>query len=173
MPLHATHRGLTISITGYTTGNPATFPFDHWIAQSPNVVIVSIYYRLDAFGFLAHPAFSSPTPSTLGSTPALLAHYETSLGDHNVGFLDQIQAFRWVQEHISAFGGDPAKVTINGESAGASSVEMHLVAEGEQGLYSQAIAQSVYRTPLPSPEQQEVSIQNFFWPTGANELTHA
>ncbi|KAI0357004.1 alpha/beta-hydrolase [Trametes cingulata] len=123
--------------TGYVYGNPANWPFDHWIQQSPNVVIVSVYYRLDSFGFLAVPELSNP-----------------AVGDLNAGFQDQIQALRWVQQHIHAFGGDPGKVTINGESAGGSSVELHLVAHEGKKLFSQAIAQSVYRTPVPTPEQQ-------------------
>ncbi|CDO68585.1 hypothetical protein BN946_scf184996.g16 [Trametes cinnabarina] len=122
---------------GYVYGNPANWPFDHWIHQSPNVVIVSVYYRLDSFGFLAAPELADNT-----------------LGDLNAGFQDQVQALKWVQQHISAFGGDPSQVTINGESAGGSSVELHLVAHEAQKLFSQAIAQSVYRTPLPTPEQQ-------------------
>jgi carboxylesterase type B len=128
---------------GYIYGNPANWPFDHWVAQSPNVVIVSVYYRLSSFGFLAHPTFR-----------------DSANGDLNAGFLDQIQALKWVQENIASFGGNPSQVTINGESAGGSSVELHLVASGggEGGkLFHQAIAQSVYRTPLPTPEQQEVS----------------
>ncbi|KAI0795489.1 alpha/beta-hydrolase [Abortiporus biennis] len=123
---------------GYTRGNPSNWPLDHWVNQVPHVVIVSVYYRLDAFGFLAHPAFSSPT-----------------VGDFNVGFLDQTEALRWVQKHIGAFGGDPTRVTINGQSAGGSSIELHLVAPHNEGLFHGAIAQSVYRTPLPTPDQQE------------------
>lgn len=108
----------------------------------PNVVIVSVYYRLDSFGFLAHPDFAT----------------NPVLGDLNAGFLDQTEALRWVQRNIAAFGGDPAQVTINGQSAGASSVELHLVAPQDAGLFNKAIAQSVYRTPLPSPSQQEVLV---------------
>ncbi|EKM56690.1 uncharacterized protein PHACADRAFT_27481 [Phanerochaete carnosa HHB-10118-sp] len=130
---------------GYVFGNPANWPFDNWVHQVPSVVIVSVYYRLDSFGFLSHPAFAS----------------SSSLGDLNVGFSDQNAALHWVQEHINAFGGDPGQVTINGQSAGGSSVELHLVASGQQGLFHQAIAQSVYRTPLPSPEQQE-PLFNFY-----------
>ena len=126
---------------GYVYGNPANWPFDHWIHQSPNVVVVSVYYRLDSFGFLSVPELAGG-----------------SLGDLNAGFQDQIQALKWVQQHIHSFGGDPTKVTINGESAGGSSVELHLVAHEGQKLFSQAIAQSVYRTPLPSPEQQRVHL---------------
>jgi hypothetical protein len=96
---------------------------------------------LDSFGFLAHPSFS-----------------DSSIGDLNAGFQDQVQALKWVQQHIKGFGGDPTKVTINGESAGGSSVELHLVANPkvEDGLFTGAIAQSVYRTPLPTPAQQVV-----------------
>ncbi|KAK7461803.1 hypothetical protein VKT23_008235 [Stygiomarasmius scandens] len=110
---------------GYIFGNPRNWPFDHWIHQSPNVVIVSVYYRLDSFGFLATPEFNNPT-----------------VGDFNTGFQDQTQALKWVQQHIEAFGGNPRKVTINGQSAGGGSVELHLVATGQEGLFSGAIAQS-------------------------------
>ncbi|PBL04287.1 alpha/beta-hydrolase [Armillaria gallica] len=135
---------------GNIYGNPANWPFDHWVHQSPNVVIVSVYYRLSSFGFLAHPDFASSSEH----------------GDLNVGFLDQIQALRWVKQHISSFGGDPERVTINGQSAGGSSVELHLVAhEGEQ-LFSGAIGQSVYRAAVPSPEQQKPLFDFYAGKTG-------
>ena len=85
-----------------------------------------------------------------------MAH-DASLGALNAGFKDQSMALRWVRQHIAAFGGDPAQVTINGESAGGSSVELHLVAR-EPPLFKQAIAQSVYRTPLPEAQQQRVCL---------------
>ena len=103
-------------------------------------MIVSVYYRLDSLGFLSHPSFVT----------------DSSLGDLNVGIQDQTEALRWVQKNIEAFGGDPNQVTIDGQSAGASSVEIHLVAPQQEGLFRAAIAQSVYRTPLPTPQQQEV-----------------
>ncbi|TEB21206.1 EstA protein [Coprinellus micaceus] len=122
---------------GYIYGNPRNWPFDHWVNQSPNVVIVSVYYRLSSFGFLSVPEMK-----------------DSQTGALNAGFLDQIEALRWVKRNIASFGGDPNKVTINGESAGGASVELHLVAKEGERLFSQAIAQSVYRTPLPTPEQQ-------------------
>ena len=125
---------------GYVYGNPRNWPFDHWVHQIPGVVIVSVYYRLDSFGFLSHSAFAS----------------HPSLGNLNVGFEDQTEALRWVQKNIHVFGGDPSQVTINGQSAGGSSVELHLVASGQDGLFHGAIAQSVFRAPLPTPAQQEV-----------------
>ncbi|KAK1233835.1 hypothetical protein PQX77_003001 [Marasmius sp. AFHP31] len=129
---------------GYIYGNPRNWPFDHWIRQSPNVVIVSVYYRLDAFGFLTTPDFA-----------------DSKNGDFNAGFLDQIQALRWVKANIESFGGDSSKVTINGESAGGGSVEHHLVANVKERLFSGAIAQSVYRAPTPTPEQQQPLFENF------------
>ncbi|KAI0359511.1 alpha/beta-hydrolase [Trametes cingulata] len=122
---------------GFTNGNPANWPFDHWIHQSPNVVIASVYYRLDSFGFMAVPEFSN-----------------CAFGDLNAGFQDQIQALKWVQQHIHAFSGDPSRVTINGQSAGATSVELHMVAHEGEKLFSQAIPQSTGRNPVPTPEQQ-------------------
>ncbi|KAF7289185.1 Aldolase-II domain-containing protein [Mycena indigotica] len=132
---------------GYVFGNPANWPFDHWIHQSPNVIIVSVYYRLDAFGFLSHPELSA----------------DATLGDLNAGFQDQVLALEWVQQHISKFGGDAAKVTINGESAGGSSVELHMVANSDKGknLFRGVIAQSVYRTPLARPEQRVAQFNSF------------
>lgn len=136
-------------------GNPANWPFDGWVNQVPEVVVVSVYYRLDSLGFLSHPAFvDSP-----------------ELGDNNAGFLDQTEALRWVQQHVAAFGGNPAQVTICGQSAGASSVELHVVNAQSQGLFAGAIPQSVYRTPLPSPQEQEVSILDLIYYTAHSILT--
>ena len=100
---------------------------------------MSVYYRLDSFGFLATPEFTDPT-----------------YGDFNAGFQDQLQALRWVNQYISAFGGDPNRVTINGQSAGGSSVVLHMVANQGQRLFHGAIAQSIFRTPLPTPEEKQV-----------------
>ncbi|KAK1221369.1 hypothetical protein PQX77_015820 [Marasmius sp. AFHP31] len=129
---------------GYVNGNPRNWPFDHWIQQSPNLVVVSVYYRLDSFGFLSTTEFADP-----------------EVGDSNAGFLDQIQALKWVKANIESFGGDPTKVTINGESAGGGSVQLHLIANAGEQLFSGAIAQSVYRARTPSPEQQQPLFEHF------------
>ncbi|KAF9449740.1 alpha/beta-hydrolase [Macrolepiota fuliginosa MF-IS2] len=139
----------------YVWGNPSNIPFEHWIQQSPNVIIVTIYYRLSAFGFLAIPEFiTNPT-----------------LGDLNAGFLDQIKALKWVKRHIGKFGGDPNKVTIDGQSAGATSVEWHLIvgATGGEVLFRGAIAQSVYRAPVPNAEQQQPLFDAFVNRVGCGE----
>ncbi|WP_232064720.1 carboxylesterase/lipase family protein [Mycobacterium cookii] len=89
-----------------------------------HIVVVTINYRLGALGFLAHPSLGPP-------------------GDvGNYGLADQQAALRWVRDNISAFGGDPFKVTIAGESAGGMSVCDHLVAPGSVGLFRAAIIQS-------------------------------
>ena len=104
-------------------------------------MIVSVYYRLGSFGFLAHPDFSN-----------------SSIADLNAGIKDQSLALQWVHDNIASFGGDPDQVTINGESAGGGSVQIHLIAnEGPTKLFSGAIAQSADREAVPLPENQEVS----------------
>ncbi|KUI48252.1 carboxylesterase [Mycobacterium sp. GA-1199] len=102
------------------------------------VVVVTINYRLGALGFLAHPALGSG-------------------GDvGNYGLADQQAALRWVRDNIAGFGGDPAKVTIAGESAGGTAVCDHLVAPGSRGLFSAAIIQSApcqAQYDLPAAQQ--------------------
>nr|WP_314466524.1 carboxylesterase family protein [uncultured Novosphingobium sp.] len=86
------------------------------------VVLVSLQYRLSAFGFLSHAA----------------------LGTHsgNYGLMDQQAALRWVRANIARFGGDPANVTIFGESAGAQDVGLQMLSPGAKGFFSKAIAES-------------------------------
>ena len=92
-----------------------------WLAARGNIVVVTVNYRLGALGFLAHPQLGEPG---------------------NYGLADQQAALRWVRDNIAGFGGDPAKVTIAGESAGAMSVCDHLAAPGSAGLFRAAIIQS-------------------------------
>lgn len=103
------------------------------------VVLVTINYRLAMFGFLAHPA--------------LVTH-----GDPvgNYGLLDAVAALAWVQRNISAFGGDPTRVTIFGESAGADAVNYLMVMPAARGLFQQAISQSssVGMAPTPRVERR-------------------
>lgn len=95
-----------------------------WLTERGNIIVVTINYRLGTLGFLAHPSLSAD-------------------GDPgNYGFEDQQAALRWVHDNIASFGGDPQKVTIAGESAGAMSVCDHLVAPGSAGLFRAAILES-------------------------------
>ena len=95
------------------------------LAALTGAIVVAPNYRLGPFGFLRHSA---------------LASEDSAAG--NYGLLDQRAAFEWVRNHIAAFGGDPNNVTIAGQSAGAHSVSLHLVAPGSAGLFHRAIMQS-------------------------------
>ena len=90
------------------------------------VVLVSIQYRLGALGFLSHSALSVEQGGISG----------------NYGLMDQQAALRWVRGNIARFGGDPIRVTIAGESAGAQDVGLHMLAPASRGLFAQAIAES-------------------------------
>jgi para-nitrobenzyl esterase len=102
------------------------------------IVVVSINYRLGVLGYLAHPDLSAESKDGISG---------------NYGLLDQIEALRWVQRNIASFGGDPAKVTIAGESAGALSVMYLMAAPAARGLFHKAIAQSAYM--ISTPELRE------------------
>ena len=91
------------------------------------VVMVTINYRLGPFGFLAYPALSKESPHGVSG---------------NYGLMDQVQALKWVKKNIAAFGGNPANVTIFGESAGAMSVDILLAIPQSKGLLNRAIAES-------------------------------
>jgi para-nitrobenzyl esterase len=91
------------------------------------VVVVTINYRLDVFGFLAHPELTKESGTNSSG---------------NYGFLDQIAALTWVQRNIRAFGGDPSRVTIFGESAGAFDVSLLMASPLAKGLFQRAIAES-------------------------------
>ncbi|HUE87023.1 MAG TPA: carboxylesterase family protein [Vicinamibacterales bacterium] len=91
------------------------------------IVLVSINYRLGPLGYLAHPELSAESP-------------QKSSG--NYGVLDQIAALQWVQHNIAAFGGDPTRVTIGGESAGSWSVNTLVASPLAKGLFVRAIGQS-------------------------------
>ena len=116
---------------------------------SKGIVLVSINYRLGPLGYFAHPELTAESP-------------QRSSG--NYGLLDQIAALRWVQNNIAAFGGDPARVTIAGESAGSWSVNALVASPLAKGLFIRAIGQSggrFSRTPhLIQDRGSQVSAHN-------------
>jgi para-nitrobenzyl esterase len=110
-----------------TRGSGATPTYDGESLAKKGVVLVTINYRLGVFGFLAHPELTKESDRNASG---------------NYGFLDQIAALEWVQKNIAAFGGDPKRVTIFGESAGSWSVNCLVATPLAKGLFQRAIGES-------------------------------
>lgn len=136
-PENATNAPVFVWIHGgsLTTGSGGDPLYDGSALAKRGIIVVSINYRLGALGYLAHPALSAESPDQVSG---------------NYGLLDQIEALRWVQRNIAAFGGDPGKVTVAGESAGALSVMYLMTAPEARGLFHKAIAQSAYMVSAPA-----------------------
>ncbi|MFT4153485.1 carboxylesterase/lipase family protein [Parafilimonas sp.] len=112
---------------GFVSGGSNVPIYDGEAIAKKGIVFVSINYRVGIFGFFAHPGLTKEAP------------YHAS---GNYGILDQIAALKWVQQNIAAFGGDPANVTIAGQSAGSMSVNVLVASPLAKGLFSKAIAES-------------------------------
>ena len=130
-PVEASDRKLPVMVWihggGFVNGgsSPAVYSGAQFARQG--VVFVSFNYRLGRFGFFGHPALTREHP-------------EEPKG--NYGYMDQIAALKWVKRNIAAFGGDPANVTIFGESAGGGSVVTLLTSPQSRGLFQKAIVES-------------------------------
>jgi para-nitrobenzyl esterase len=113
--------------------------YDPAALAADGTIVVTINYRLGALGFLAHPALADRPGGSTGA----------------YGLMDQQAALRWVQRNIRAFGGNPRKVTIAGESAGGLSVLAHVASPAAHGLFARAIVQSgVFLTQTPLEEAE-------------------
>lgn len=112
---------------GFTAGAPLEATYFGEKLTNKGVIYVSIAYRLGALGFLAHPELSAESPNKVSG---------------NYGLLDMIESLKWVKKNISAFGGDPNKVTIFGESAGAIAVSNLCASPLAKGLFVGAISES-------------------------------
>jgi para-nitrobenzyl esterase len=112
---------------GFAGGSTALGQYHGEPLARHGVVVVSIGYRVGALGFLALPELSAESP-----------HHVSG----NYGLLDQIAGLKWVQRNIAAFGGDPKKVTIFGESAGGISVNLLAASPLSHGLFQGAISES-------------------------------
>jgi len=123
---------------GYFGGTGAQGLYDGTRLTRRGVIVVTINYRLGIFGFLATPELSAESPDHASG---------------NQGIEDQIAALQWVKTNIAAFGGDPERVTIMGESAGANSVAVLVVSPLAKGLFQRAIAESGnYSVPIDASE---------------------
>lgn len=111
---------------GFTIGGTSMSLYDGKNLAKKGVVLVSVAYRLGAFGFMAHPQLTSEQGGHSG----------------NYGLLDQIAGLQWVKRNIAAFGGDPSRVTIFGESAGGIAVSMLSASPLAKGLFRGAISES-------------------------------
>ena len=111
---------------GLQCGYTAEMEFDGERIARRGIVVVTVNYRVGALGFLTHPEITKEQPEA----PA------------NFGNLDQQAGLRWVQRNITAFGGDPTRVTIAGQSAGGGSVMSQLACPYNEGLFSNAVVMS-------------------------------
>jgi para-nitrobenzyl esterase len=131
----------------FTMGGPADYDPSPLVLGG-NVIVVTINYRLGYLGFLAH--------SALDAEGHLAGNY---------GLMDQQFALRWVQNNIAAFGGDPQRVTIFGQSAGADSVDVQLASLSAAGLFARAIAESPFGASFAP------YLQNFIVPLAVAETS--
>jgi para-nitrobenzyl esterase len=118
----------------FMNGSGSVLEYDGSAFARDGVVCVTINYRLAAEGFL-------------------FTEQDAAAGTANLGLQDQVAALRWVRDNIAAFGGDPARVTVAGESAGAMSVTTLLAMPSARGLFTQAVTQSGAAAHTLTPEQ--------------------
>ncbi len=144
-PANATHAPVMVWIHGggNAKGSSADLYYDGGAFARDGVILVSLNYRLGAFGFFAHPAFAREHASEEG----------------NFGLWDQIAALRWVKRNIARFGGDPDNVTLFGESAGGWDTLALLTARAARGLFQRAISESAGGGWGPPPSRSEAESQ--------------
>jgi para-nitrobenzyl esterase len=143
---------------GYFEGSSSAAIYDGENLAAKGIVVVSINYRLGALGFLAHPELSAESPRHVSG---------------NYGVLDTIAALNWVKKNIAAFGGNPNRVTIYGQSAGSGMVINLTFIPQAKGLFAGAIAQSGVGTVFPMQTMREAEQKGleFAKAKGAQTLT--
>lgn len=112
---------------GFVAGDGSEGRYDGESMATKGIIAITVTYRLGVFGFLAHPELTKESP-----------HHASG----NYGLMDQSAALRWVKQNISAFGGDPRRVTIAGESAGSFSVSAQMASPLSRDLIAGAIGES-------------------------------
>jgi para-nitrobenzyl esterase len=130
---------------GYMAGDGSEPRYEGASMAAKGIVAVTLNYRLGVFGFFAHPALTKESP-----------HHASG----NYALLDQSAALQWVKQNIAAFGGDPGKITIAGESAGSTSVSAQMASPLSRDLIAGAIGESgsmlgtLSAAPLAQAEEQ-------------------
>ena len=145
---------------GFQTGFTAEMEFDGERIARRGIVVVTLAYRLNIFGFMCHPEITKENPSA----PA------------NFGLLDQRMAMQWVKDNIAAFGGDPENITLGGQSAGGGSV-LNQILYGHKDLFKRAVCHSGMfqmpgnniMTPRPLKEAEKFG-EEFFAFAGVKTL---
>jgi para-nitrobenzyl esterase len=112
---------------GFRAGDGSEFRYDGESMARQGIIAITVNYRLGVFGFFAHPELTKESP-----------HHASG----NYALLDQYAALKWVQQNIAAFGGDPKRVTIAGESAGSSAVSAQMASPLSKNLIAGAIGES-------------------------------
>jgi para-nitrobenzyl esterase len=143
---------------GFQNGDGSEPRYDGESMARENIVAVSVNYRTNIFGFFSHPELTKESP-----------HHASG----NYGLLDQVAALRWVQQNIAAFGGDPKRVTIAGESAGSLSVSALMASPLSKDLMAGAIGESgalISTLPPRSLAETEKDGLNFGESAGAPSL---
>lgn len=128
---------------GFILGGSSESEYDgtNFVTYNPNIVYVSIDYRVDMLGFI-----------NLTEVPGGEDYKESA----NLGLLDELAALEWIQENIAAFGGDPSRVTIFGESAGGGSCSALTIMPAAKGKFQRAIIQSGSITNLLRPKAKSI-----------------
>jgi para-nitrobenzyl esterase len=111
----------------FTEGSGSVPLYDGDALARKGAVVVTMNYRLGPYGFFAHPALTAESPQKASG---------------NYGLMDMLASLRWVQSNIAAFGGDPANVTVFGQSAGAMAIASLVASPEAKGLMRRAISQS-------------------------------
>ena len=151
---------------GLREGNTAEMEFDGERLARRGIIVVTVNYRLNAFGFLCHPEITAESPDA----PA------------NFGYLDQRFGTMWVKRNIAAFGGDPDNITIGGQSAGGGSVMAQVASPMNKNLFCRAIVDSglelmpyppgMFAPALTLKQAEQVGVE-FFALLGVKTLAEA
>ncbi len=144
---------------GFTIGSAGIPTYGGDVMAQRGVVFVNLNYRVGIIGFLAHPELTQEQGGHSG----------------NYGLLDQVLALRWIHENIARFGGDPQRILVIGQSAGAGSVALHLFSPLSKGLFSRAMMSSGCNFPPNPPsladgERNGTAIQRYLGATNLAQL---